>query len=248
MKKTLVLMSTTVVAVAVWITTCCSGAEPAPDAKPSAGEAAIKQAADAGKHLYLFFYSEDNDATREARKSFEAVMAKMTDVAQWMALKNGAPAEKALVDRFQLQGLSIPLIIVLAPNGAVTTAGLAEKMPEVKLRDGIAGPCQQKCLKALQEKKTVVLCAYPKDLAADDPSLKAVNDLKADALNAGRVEVVRIDPADPAEAAFLRQLDVDPKRGLATVMIAPGRVLLGKFIGPVTKQSLAAALKSTGSG
>jgi len=247
-KTTVRALPVLALAAAFCLAAAVASEEAAPQAKPSGCEAAMKQAAAANKHLYIFFYSEDNEATQALRKPFEAVMAKMTDVAQWAALKRDAPEEKALVTRFDLQAVSVPLVLVLAPNGVVTTAGLAENMPEEKLRAGIAGPCQQKCLLALQEKKVAILCAYGKDVSSDDPTVKAVNEFKADPANAKRVEVLRIDPADPAEARFLKQLEVDPKRGLATIMLAPGRTLLAKFIGPVTKESLAAALKPACSG
>jgi len=226
-----------------------SGAEePSAEAKASPGASAVKQAAAANKHLYLFFYSEDDQATQTVRKSFEAVMAKMTGVAQWIALRRDDPAEGALADRFQLQTFPMPLVVVLAPNGVVAGGGLAEYMPEEKLRAAIASPCQQRFLKALQEKKAVVLCAYDKNVTSDDPAMKAVSEFKADAANAGAVEVVRIDPADAAEAGFLKQLEVDPKGGLTTIILAPGQVLLGKLSGPVTKEMLTAALKSAGWG
>lgn len=244
MKRTFVrTLAAVAIAVAFCSAVASGAAEATPEAKESGCEAAIKKAAAANKHLYIFVYSEDNEATQTVRKPFEAAMAKLRDVAQWVALKKDAAAEKALVERFQLEGVTIPLVIVLAPNGAVTTAGLAENMTEEKLREAIASRCQQQCLKALQEEKTVVLCAYDKNVAADDPSVKAVNEFKADAANAKRVEVLRVDPADPAEARFLKQLEVDTERGLTTMVLAPPRTLLVKFIGPVTRGDLEAALK-----
>ncbi|MCY3019157.1 MAG: hypothetical protein NTW87_09040 [Planctomycetota bacterium] len=241
MKNTLIQALTTMVAAALWVAGCGSAAEPAPEAKASGSDAAIKQAAAANKHLYIFFYSEDNEATQTLRKPFEAAMAKMANVAQWTALKKDAPAEKALVERLQLQTAPAPWVVVLAPNGAVTMSRLAVTMPEEKLRAAIASPCQQKCLKALQEKKIVVLCAYAKNVGADDPTVKAVNEFKAGAY--GKLtEVVRVDPADAAEAPFLKRLNVDPKHELTTVVVFPPRSLVGRFVGPVTKAGLEAAM------
>jgi hypothetical protein len=242
MKKILVRALTALVAAAATISVCCNGAEPAPEGQPSGGEAAIKQAAAANKHLYIFFYSEDDAATQAIRKPFETVMAKMADVAQWTALKTDAPAEKALVERFRLQAVAMPWIVVLAPNGAVTMSRLAVTMPEEKLRAAIASPCQQKCLKTLQEKKMVVLCAYAKNVGADDPTVKAVNEFKAGAY--GKLtEVVRVDPADAVEAPFLKRLNVDPKHELTTVVVFPPRSLVGRFVGPVTEAGLEAAMR-----
>jgi hypothetical protein len=243
MKKNLSQALSAVVAV-ICIGACCNGAESTPDAKPVGVEAAIKQAAEAKKHLYIFFYSEDDAATQAIRKPFEAVMAKLADVAQWTAVKKDAPADQALVEKFGLQAITVPVVLVLAPSGAVTTAGLAETMDEEKLRAGIATTAQQECLKALKENKVVVVCAWDKDVADDNPTVKAVNAFKADTAYAKRVEVVRIDRADAAEARFLKQLQIDPKPGLTTVMLGPPRGLLAKLDGVVTKAALEAAFAS----
>jgi ribosomal protein L14E/L6E/L27E len=138
----------------------------------------------------------------------------------------------------------MPLVLVLAPNGAVTMGCVADEMKEEALRTGIASPCQQACLKALQDNKLVVVCAYDKSIAADDPSVKAVNDFHADAQYVKLTEVVKIDPADAAEARFLKQLRVDPKTALTTVVLAPPRAMLKTFTGPITKAALEGALKS----
>lgn len=232
----------TAAAVAVWASACCSGAEPAPDAKPSACEAAVKEAAAANKHLYVFVHSEDNEATRSARTFFEAAMAAMADVAQWTALRTDAPAEKAFVDRLRLKAGSTPWIVVFAPNGAVTMSGRAVNISEEKLRAGIAGPCEQKCLKVLQEKKILLLCAYDKTVKDDDPSVKAVNEFMAGAYGTV-IKVVRADPADTAEARFFKQMGIDPQRSATTVVIVPPKRPLETIPGLVTKARLDAAME-----
>ena len=253
MKKTLVHTLTAVAAAAILIAGCCSGAEPAPEqkageaTKAAPGETAIKQAAEAKKHLYILFYGEDKETTGTARKSLEAIVAKMADVAQCVALERDAPAQKALVEKYGLKAAPLPLVLVLAPNGAITMGCLAQDINEERLRDGIASPCQQNCMKALQDKKIVVVCAYDKTIAADDPSVKAVADFHADAKYAQLTEVVKVDPADAAEARFVEQLKVDAKTALTTIVLAPPRTLLKTFTGPVTKAALEGALKS-GSG
>ncbi|MGD0090147.1 MAG: hypothetical protein ABSE73_09520 [Planctomycetota bacterium] len=246
MRKNSVAALASFAALAAWITACCSGAEPTPDAKPSGGAAAVQQTAAANKHLYIFYYSKEDEMTQTARKSLEAVMAKMGDAAQWVAVQKDDPAEKALAEKLQLQTFPTPLILALAPNGAVTMVGSAVDMPEEKLRSAIAGPCEQKCLKTVQDKKVALLCAYDKNVTAEDPTVKVVSDFQA--ANAKRVVVIRVDPSDPAEARFLKQLGIDSKSSLTTIMLAPPKVLLGKFNGPVAKTSLVEALKSADSG
>ena len=77
--------------------------------------------------------------------------------------------------------------------------------------------------------------------------MKAVNDFHADAKYAKLTEVVRVDPANAAEEKFLKQLKVDAKTALTTIVLAPPRTLLKTFTGPVAKAEIEGALKS-GSG
>jgi hypothetical protein len=56
---------------------------------------------------------------------------------------------------------------------------------------------------------------------------------------------VAIDPADPAEASFLRDLQVDPRANTSvTVLLAPPGSVVGKFDGAVTKEQLVAKLQT----
>jgi hypothetical protein len=165
-------------------------------------------------------------------------------VAQCVALERDAPAQKALIDKYGLKAVPMPLVLVLAPNGAVTMGCLAQEMNEETMRAGISSPCQQNCLKALQDNKIVVVCAYNKTVAADDPSVKAVSEFHADTKYAQLTEVVKVDPAEAAEERFLKQLRVDAKTALTTIMLAPPRTLLKTFTGPVAKADLEGALKS----
>jgi hypothetical protein len=241
-------MPTVLVAVIICLAGLSRGEEAATEAKKvSPGEAAFREAADAKKHLYIFFYSDEQDAKGEIRKSFDAAMAKMSDVAKPIAIRREAPEEKTFVEKFGLNNAPMPLILVMAPNGAITQGVLGQNMSEEKLRAGIASPAQQNCMKALQENKFVLLCAYKKDLAADDPTLKVVTDFKADAKNAKTTEIVRVDPGEEAEQKFLKQFKISAESPSTTVVLAPPRTLLKTFVGPVTKAGLEAALKpSTG--
>ena len=230
--------------------TASTGEEPAPakaDAALPPSEVAFKQASAAGKHLFILFFDEDNEATRTARKTLDDVLAKLADTAQQFMVKKGVPEEAALAKKYGIDDAPMPLLLVLAPNGAVTLGCLAKDINEERLRSGIAGPAQQQCLKALQDGKVVVLCACAKGVADDAPALKGIRDFKADPKYA-TAEVVRLDPADNAQAGFVKQLNIDPKAEMTTLVLAPPNTLLKRFRGVVTKDGLANALKSAAPG
>ncbi len=91
-----------------------------PSAGTGKGMAAIKQAADAGKYLFVFFSKADDDQTLAMRKVFDKAMEKVADRAQSVAVNITDASEKAIVDKFDLSRAPMPLVLAMAPNGAIT--------------------------------------------------------------------------------------------------------------------------------
>jgi hypothetical protein len=126
-------------------------------------------------------------------------------------------------------------------------------MTEERLQGSIAGVGMQKTLKALQDRKLVLLCVQSAATKNNEPATRAAQDLKADARYGSFTEIVNLDPSDPAEASFLAKLGVDPKSDEATtVVLAPPGSVVAKVQGAASSQTLLAALQkaaaSTGSG
>jgi len=79
--------------------------------------------------------------------------------------------------------------------------------------------------------------------------MQGVRDFKADARFAAATEIVILDPADSAEAAFLADLEIKPTIEEAmTVFLAPPGSAIAEFKGATNKDELAAALQKAGSG
>ena len=176
-------------------------------------------------------------------------MAKMTDTAQWVAVDRGAPAEKGLVDKYRLGAAPMPLVLVVAPNGAITSGLVGPQATEEALQNALASPCMQKCLKALQEGKLVFLCAQNKATKTNEAALKGVNDFKADARFDKFTEIVQVDPTDAAEAKFLAQLKIEPKTDEAvTAFLAPPGAIIGTYKGATDKNALVSAITAAASG
>ncbi len=208
------------------------------------GFAAIQLASQANKYLFVFFYENDSEQTRTIRKTFKAAMNKIANDAQWVAVDRNSPSEKKIVQKFQVQTDPMPLVIALAPNGAVTGGFLGQEMNEEKLQDSLASPCMQKCLKALQERKLVFLCAQNKDTKFNVAAMRGVNSFKSDPQFAQFTEIITIDPADAAEKKFIKQLKIDsePVEAITAFMAPPG-MIIGKFEGATNKDMLLATLQ-----
>ena len=212
------------------------------------GMAAIKQAADAGKYLFLFFSKADDDQTLALRKVFDKAMEKVADRAQWIAVNVTDSSEKAIVAKFDVSRAPMPLVLAVAPNGAVT-GGFPGKFEEQQLVDAFATPVTEKVMKHLQEGKLVFVCVQNDKTKSNDAALRGVRDFMADARFASATEIVMLDPADPAEAAFLADLKVDPKTEEAvTAFLVPPGSAIAEFKGATDKAELAAALQKASSG
>jgi hypothetical protein len=223
---------------------------PSPQAAPAGGKgaAAMRQAASAKEYLFVFFYEKDDESTRAARKTFDAALQKMTPGPQSIAVDRTAAGEKEIVEKFGVDRAPMPLVLAIAPNGAVTSGLRAGDLTEQRLRDAVASPAMQQCLKALQERKLVFVCLQNGQTKANEAAMKGVNEFRADPQFAAAAEIVKVDPADAREAKLVGQLKVDPKAKTAnTALLAPPGMLVTSVEGATSKADLEAALKKAAS-
>lgn len=211
------------------------------------GMAAIKQAADAGKYIFMFFSKSDDSQTLAMRKVFDKALEKAADRAQSVAVNVTDPSEKAIVAKFDLNRAPMPLVLAMAPNGAIT-GGFPAKFEEQQLLNAFATPVTEKVMKQLQDSKLVFVCVQNDKTKSNDAAMRGVRDFKADARFADATEVVMLNPADPAEASFLADLKIDPKTEDAmTVFLAPPGAAIAEYKGATDKAELAATLEKASS-
>jgi len=213
------------------------------DAKATGkGMAAIEHAARANKYLFVLFYKTEDEATQAMRKVFDHAVKKVVEKADSVQINVTDSSEKGIVEKLGVDRAPMPLVLALAPNGAVT-GGFPKKVEEQQLLNAFATPCLAKCLKVLQEGKVVFLCIQNKETRSNDDAMKGVKDFKADARFAELTEIVTLDPSDKAEAKLVSDLQIDPNvKEATTVFLAPPGAVIGKFTGATTKEKLTAAL------
>lgn len=213
---------------------------------PSSGQvaSAMSRAAEANQYLFVFFYEKDDDATWAARKTFDEAVKKITPAPQSVAVDRTAPAEKDAVTKYGVDRAPMPLVLAIAPVGAVTGGFKASDLTEERLRDAVASVGLQKCLKALQDRRLVLVCLQNGRTKANEEAMKGVNDFKANSQFGEMTEIVKVDPSDAKEAKLLAQLKGDPQAKTATTaFLAPPGVLVAKVEGPTTKDALMASLQ-----
>ncbi|MBX7244908.1 MAG: hypothetical protein K1X53_05390 [Candidatus Sumerlaeaceae bacterium] len=235
-------------------------------AQPSPGSAAIAKAAANKRYLFIFFHSANSNAgnkfalfgrsraeqTAALKASFDAATQKAGDRAESVAIDISDPAEKDVVKRFDVSRSPMPMVLVLAPNGAIT-GGFPGKFTEEQILGAVTTPAMAKCLKTLQDRKLVFLCVQNDKTRGNDEAMRGVKDFKADQKYGSATEIITVDPADKAEAATLGKFHVDPStKDAVTVFIAPPGTTIATFQGATDKKTLVAkltaAVASCGSG
>lgn len=211
------------------------------------GMAAMRKAADAEKYLLALFQKEEDSQTSAMRAVLEDVMKEVADKADSVEVNVTASSEKAIVDKFGLGRAPMPLVLAIAPNGAIT-GGFPTQVDKAKLLDAFASPCTAECMMQLQENKLVFVCVQNEDTKLNDDALKGVREFQADARFAQATKIVMLDPADTVEAGFLKDLQIDPATETAvTVFLAPPGMPVAMYEGATSKDELVATLEKASS-
>jgi hypothetical protein len=220
----------------------------APAGPQSPAGAAIEQAAKAEKYIFLFFFRTEDEPTQVARKTFDAAMEKLADRAMSAAANITDSQESALVNKYQLNRSPMPLVLAMAPNGAVTRS-FPVRFTEAQLQTAFVSPGMQKCLKALQNRKMAFLCVQNGTTQHNREAMQGVREFAADPQYAKTTEIITVDPTDAAEESMLKQFKVDPKTEEAvTVFLAPPGTTVATYTGETTKDVLVAAAKTAAKG
>lgn len=207
-------------------------------------EAALTKAAQDNKFVFLLVQDKQDEPTAAARKTVEATAQKLADKAVWFELDRNKTTEKATIEKYELLRAPTPLVLVIAPNGAVTAGLVGDKATSEKLGEALVSSGLQRIIKAMQSQKLVLLCVQNKSTKSNEAAMKGVNDFKADARFGNDVEIIQIDPSDTNEEKVLAQLKIDSKTTEAiTTLLAPPGAALATFSGATTKDQIETALK-----
>lgn len=213
-------------------------------AAPAAGSSqqAVSEAARNNQFAFIMFYRANDTATRRMHSVLKATLAERED-AVLVPVQIGDRASQKLVKQFDASRMPMPATAVLAPNGAVCSV-FPRRVTGNQLVSSFVSPGQAECLKALQDKKLVLLCAQPK---ASSSVPAGVQEFVKDDLFSNRTRIVTVSSSDPDEAKFLRQLRVktsEPTQSVA--FMAPPGVMLGVFGEDVSLDVLAQKLAAAG--
>ena len=221
-------------------------AEPIGHIGTGQGAVAVEKAGNADKYVYALFYREENEEKANLRNLIESARKKISRKSEIVEINVADPGEQDIVNKFGTGRAPMPLVLVLAPNGAIM-GGFPAKLlnDETKLVDAVGSKASEQTMKALQKKNMVALCVQSKRTADNAGAMSSVEEFLRDPKYAATTAVVPVDPSDPEDAKFLYKLGVDTKSPIATtVLLAPPGAVIGTFEGAVQKEKMVTAVQA----
>jgi hypothetical protein len=213
-------------------------------AAASPGQTALEKAAKDNKYLFIYFYAGQDPNASSMYGAFQTAMAKLANRADSTTIQAADPAEKAIIDRFGVRGAPMPMLLAIAPTGAPTRA-FPKTFNEAQLEQAFVSPATAKCMRAIFDRRSVLLCVQSEKTQFNQEALEGVKAFKADPQYTTGTAIVTLDPTDQAEQSFLKALQVDPNTPAAiTVLVTPPGAPVARFSGAVTKEQIEAGVKA----
>jgi hypothetical protein len=196
------------------------------------------------KFRFILFWKENNPATQSMATVLKSAVEKRSDRSEWASVNVSDPAQRAIVERYQVGRAPMPLVICVAPNSAIIGA-VPRQITDEAVERLIVTSAMADVTKALQEKKIVLVHVKQNE---QSPVPFGAVELMADAAFKERTALVNVGLADAAEKRFVTDMEIKPTdvNGSMLVVFGPPGVFVGKFPANVTKDQIAAALHAAG--
>ena len=206
----------------------------------------LDAAARKGKLAFLLI-SEPGIAAVEAAKEMVQSAIKQVNGSVLVEMNRADAGNADLVARCRVAGAPLPLILLVAPNGAIAGGLVASQASVEKLVKLAPSPKKTEVLSAVQSGKAVLITAARKGMGnqvkAQESCARACGQLGAASVS------ILVNMEDPAEAQFLADLKVSPiaTEPVTVVVNALGQIT-GTFVGAAAVGDLVAAANKKGGG
>ena len=206
----------------------------------------LDAAARKGKSAFLLISEPGTAGVDQAKEMVQSAMKQVNGSV--VVEMNRADAGNAdLVARFRVAGAPLPLILLVAPNGAVAGGMVAGQASVEKLVKLAPSPKKTEVLQAVQSGKAVFITAARKGMGTQ---AKAQESCARACGQVGAASVaILVNMDDPAEAQFLADLKVSPLATEPVTVVVNGMgQITGTFVGAAVVGDLVAAANKKGGG
>lgn len=209
---------------------------------PLTAKEAIEKARKDNKYLFLIFYNTKDNFYHAMKKELDAYKTKnakdlyLHDV----LMTNEKDAE--IIYKYRVRGAPLPLLLVIAPNGAVT-GGFPQKASAEQLDRCFPSNLVLRMIKSIQDGRKVLILLKNNKTKNAAEMVKNANAALKDPMMNGTADLFIEDPTNPKNADFLAQCNLSQNMTETTIVaiVPPGRIS-GIFTGTTSKETLVAAL------
>lgn len=183
----------------------------------------------------------DEAAVDSMKKTVTDFLGSREGKGELLPIDRASPEAAPIIRRFGLTNAPLPLLMVFAPNGAVT-GGYPRRVSETQLAGALVSRATMEMMKGLQSGKLVFVCVRGSATADNDAADAGVKEFTES--SGIPADVVLLDPADAQEKGLLAQLRLEPAAEKAvTFVLAPPGGMVGRFEGALEAAQITATLQ-----
>jgi hypothetical protein len=229
---------------ACWFLALCFCLLPLAAAASPQGD--LDAAARKGKLAFLLVSEPGTAGMDQAKEMIQSAMKQLNGsvLVEW---NRADPGTADLAARFRVAGAPLPLILLMARNGAIAGGMVAGQASVEKLVKLAPSPKRTEVLSAMQSGKAVFITAARKGMGAQAQAQESCA-RACGQMGAGSFAIL-LDIDDPAEAQFLADLKVSPvaTEPVTVVLNTQGQVT-GTFVGAAAVGDLVQAANKKSAG
>lgn len=201
----------------------------------SSVSASLERARKEGKFLMILFYEKNDEKTGKMRSAMNAASGKSGQVrALFTEVNVNNKNENAAIAKYEINKVKKPVILVIASDGTIIR-GFSEQASPAELEKAFVSDKMVKLLKAMQEKKPVIVSFMNKDFKNYQ---KSVQEVEASAKDVKGCVLIKADPKDEKDRQLLEQFNLKAGMSENTVMILDRGSLLGKLTGDINRNKI----------
>lgn len=201
---------------------------------------AIRQAGAEGKYTLICVWRDNKPETQDFRRRFAEVAA--AEKARAVIIDAKSDFDDATIEltrKLQLERAPMPLVLAIAPNGAITKA--FPKMPADGFASAFISPALASCLKAMQDNRMAVISIGSTTLPGSAETQATAQSFVGKPGKEIYRALVSIDPAAAAELFKILDLPLNIDAAMLVLLVPPGQEL-ATFRHPVSMEQMDAAL------
>jgi hypothetical protein len=224
-----------------WTLVAASLLAGAPSFASASTETSLAAAA-AGGHSVFLVVTDGGTEGMDVVRRLVGEAQKLAPGTSVLEMNRADKTEAAVVKRYRLESVPVPLVLVIAANGVAAGGARPHLVTAARLAAMVPSPAKAAYLKSLEEKKATFLVFSRASMTNRKAALEAA-EAAARTLK-GAASVVAVDLDSEQEARFVAETKVDPKAKDVVVAVynAKGQAT-ETLVGVPAVESLVAAAK-----